>query len=218
MPADDPLAQQTRAQIYALLVELEDGATTAELATRLKLHPNGVRAHLAILGDAGLVTKQTVRHGQGRPRDVWRVPPHARADAPPPSGYRELAAWLAAATPAGDRSAVEATGRAIGRRLAQRERQATEYAGVESTMAVLGFRPSRRELRDGAVSFCLGNCPYKHAVRANAEIVCGLHRGITLGLLDEFAPDAEMTAFEPQDPERAGCLIEIGAQPDAAVV
>jgi hypothetical protein len=39
--------------------------------------------------------------------------------------------------------------------------------------------------------------------------VCTLHRGLTRGLLDELAPFARLTAFVPEDSERAGCLIEI---------
>jgi hypothetical protein len=32
---------------------------------------------------------------------------------------------------------------------------------------------------------------------------------MTHGLLDELAPEARLAAFEPQDPDRAGCVIEI---------
>ena len=39
--------------------------------------------------------------------------------------------------------------------------------------------------------------------------MCTLHRGMTLGLLDELAPNTELTGFVPRDPDTAGCLIEL---------
>jgi predicted ArsR family transcriptional regulator len=55
----------------------------------------------------------------------------------------------------------------------------------------------------------LGNCPYRDSVRENQAVVCGLHRGITEGMLAELAPEATLTRFEPADPDRAGCLLEV---------
>ncbi len=40
-------------------------------------------------------------------------------------------------------------------------------------------------------------------------LVCTLHRGLTRGLLDELQPSATLTKFVPEDPDRAGCLIEV---------
>ena len=56
----------------------------------------------------------------------------------------------------------------------------------------------------------LGNCPYRDAVKANQPVICTLHRGITLGLLDALLPDASLTDFAPRDPDTAGCTIELG--------
>jgi hypothetical protein len=55
----------------------------------------------------------------------------------------------------------------------------------------------------------LCNCPYRDAVPESPEVICGLHRGMTRGLLDVLAPSTELTAFIPHDPRRAGCLIEL---------
>jgi len=46
-------------------------------------------------------------------------------------------------------------------------------------------------------------------VRENQDVVCSLHRGLTLGLLDRIAPAARLTRFVPHDPDRAGCEIDI---------
>ena len=72
----------------------------------------------------------------------------------------------------------------------------------------LGFAP-QREPAPAGVAFRLGNCPYRDAVRENQPVVCALHRGLTRGLLDQLAPAARLTRFVPEDPDRAGCLIEV---------
>jgi hypothetical protein len=46
-------------------------------------------------------------------------------------------------------------------------------------------------------------------VKENQPVVCALHKGITRGLLDALTPDAKIVAFEPNDPDQAGCTIEI---------
>ena len=46
-------------------------------------------------------------------------------------------------------------------------------------------------------------------MRENQDVVCTLHEGITTGLLERLAPDGKLIRFEPHDPERAGCEIEV---------
>ncbi len=77
------------------------------------------------------------------------------------------------------------------------------------TLTALGFAPQRERGEMGRVVFRLGNCPYREAVRENQEVVCTLHRGLTRGVMDELAPSATLTKFVPEDPGRAGCLIEV---------
>src|SRR6185437_9465299 len=118
-PARDPLAQPTRARLFALLGSLHRSAPTEELAERLGLHPNGVRVHLERLAQEGLVTRHRERRARGRPRDSWSVDPDAQPGGDPPTAYAELARWLVLAltavhTPARE---VEAVGRQIGRGL-----------------------------------------------------------------------------------------------------
>ena len=75
-------------------------------------------------------------------------------------------------------------------------------------LTALGFAP-QRDRANGRVVFRLGNCPYREAVRENQPAVCALHRGLTRGLLDRLDPVARLASFVPQDPDRAGCLIEV---------
>jgi DNA-binding transcriptional ArsR family regulator len=119
----DALAQPTRARLFALLGELRRPAHTEELATRVGLHPNGVRMQLERLQDAGLVVRGRERLALGRPRDTWVISPDAQPGGDPPTGYADLGRWLVRAITAGKLRVrdVEATGRQIGKDLAPRE-------------------------------------------------------------------------------------------------
>jgi len=180
---DEVLAQPTRGRLFEILSELKRPAGTVELAERLELHPNGVRLHLERMREAGLVERSRPRRAVGRPRDAWAISSDARPGGEAPSAYADLVRWLARAIPAGPRRLreIEATGRTIGRELAP----AGEPEAFETVLAALGFQPTARAGEAGEVTFCLGNCPYRDAVRENQEVVCTLHRGLTRGLLDE---------------------------------
>jgi predicted ArsR family transcriptional regulator len=208
-PRGDALAQPTRARIFAALVELRGPATTEELAARLSLHPNGVRRHLERLRQAGLVDRERDVGARGRPRDRWLVDPAANPAGERPAGYSDLAVWLARAVPdrPGRLRELEQAGREYGREIAPRgDGDVVEAFGA--TLAALGFQPEIEAEAGGRLSCTLGNCPYRDSVRANAEAICRLHRGITAGLLDRIDPAARLVVFEPRDPDRAGCLIE----------
>jgi predicted ArsR family transcriptional regulator len=207
--SDDVLGQPTRARLFALLADLKRPTATEELARRLDLHPNGVRAHLERLRAAGLVCRTQSTARVGRPRHEWTVAPGAHPAGEPPSAYRELVRWLVRASPAGPRRLreVEATGREIGREIAPPSDRATAPA-LQAALAALGFEP-RVEDRGHSVDCRLGNCPYRDAVRENQPLVCSLHRGITLGMLDTIDPGAELTEFAPRDPDEAGCRIQV---------
>jgi len=207
--ADDVLAQPTRARLFALLSELKRPAGTAELAERVGLHPNGVRLHLERMRDAGLVERTRPRQAVGRPRDAWAVAPDARPGDRAPSAYADLGRWLARAIAPGPRRLrdIEATGREIGRELAPAKHGSLKET-LESAFTALGFQP-RLEASNSGMTFCLGNCPYRDAVRENQEVVCTLHRGLTRGLLDVLEPEAKLAGFVPRDPYKAGCLIEL---------
>ncbi|HET8565861.1 MAG TPA: helix-turn-helix domain-containing protein [Solirubrobacterales bacterium] len=210
---EDPLTQPTRARIFATLAEVKEAMRTDELASRLGLHPNGVRVHLERLQEAGLVERRQQRAGRGRPGDRWSVAPDARPSGEAPSAYASLAVWLARAIPAGPARLreVERTGREIGRELAPKG-GGEPVEGLRQTFAALGFQPSMKVKAGGGLTCRLENCPYRDSVRENANVVCTLHRGITAGVLEELAPNAELIGFEPHDPDRAGCLVEVSRE------
>jgi predicted ArsR family transcriptional regulator len=208
---DEALAQPTRAELFAVLGELRRPTSTDELAERMALHPNGVRVHLERLRGAGLVARERTRGGRGRPRDMWTVAPDARPGAAPPTAYADLGRWLARAIAPGKTRlrAVEATGREIGRGLAAKGGASSAEQRMHAALVSLGFQPERKVDPTGQLTYRLGNCPYRDAVRENQPVVCTLHRGITRGLLDTLAPETKLSGFVPRDPDTAGCLIEL---------
>lgn len=207
---DDALAQPTRARLFSLLAELRRPVGTQELAGRLDLHPNGVRVHLERLREAGLVARERTRQPRGRPRDLWLISPDAEPAGEPPVGYAQLGRWLARAITPGTSSLrrVESTGRQIGHELATIG-NATAETKMHATLTSLGFQPHREAHAPGVLTYRLGNCPYRDAVRENAQVVCTLHRGLTRGLLDELAPTSTLSEFVARDPALGDCLIEL---------
>ncbi len=206
----DVLAQPTRARIFAQLVERRTAVSTGELAGLLDLHPNGVRRHLERLRQAGLVERRRSRGERGRPGDRWLVAAGAHPGGERPSGYADLARWLARAVPAGPRRLrdIEKTGREIGHEMAP----AVSDDPVEDfrqAITALGFQPVMKAKRGGGFACRLENCPYRDSVRENPDVICTLHRGITEGLLAELDPEAKLVRFEPHDPDRAGCLVGV---------
>jgi predicted ArsR family transcriptional regulator len=204
------LVQPTRRRLFSLLAEAGGSATTGELARRLEMHPNGVRAHLRRLSDAGLVVRRRSPQPRGRPRDEWAIAPTAQPGHDPPRAYGALARWLARAIPATPRrlAEVEATGRRIGRELAPAA-VTTPWQAISDHLSALGFQPQVDPESPGQLTCRLRNCPYRDSVRENQAVICGLHRGLVRGMLDQLAPNATLDRFVPHDPDRAGCEIEI---------
>jgi predicted ArsR family transcriptional regulator len=209
---DDVLAQPTRAQLFAMLGDLKRPAGTVELAERLNLHANGVRAHLERLEQAGLVTRARAPQPRGRPRDAWTIATDAKPAGQPPRAYAELGRWLGRAIPARPNRLreVQAAGREIGRELAAQGSDATGVDAFQGALAALGFQPEIDREAPRPTTVRLGNCPYRDAVKTNQPVICTLHRGITLGLLDALLPNASLTDFDPRDPDTAGCTIGLG--------
>lgn len=208
---DEVLAQPTRARIFALLTESSSPAASGEIAAALGLHVNGVRRHLERLVEANLVERRREQGGRGRPGDRWVVAPEARPGGQAPTAYQEIAVGLARAFPTGPGPMKEIgrVGREIGRNLAEAGEGATGQELVD-VLARLGFEPRLEPEEDGGFSCHLGNCPYRESALANPDVVCELHRSMTVGLLERLDPDASLTGFEVRDPREAGCVVSVG--------
>jgi predicted ArsR family transcriptional regulator len=141
---------------------------------------------------------------------MWLVSSGARPGGRAPTAYAQLGRWLARAIKPGKTTLrdVESTGREIGRQLAPAAGGDAE-SNMYATLASLGFEPMRESHLPQRLTYRLRNCPYRDAAAESPDVVCGLHRGVTLGLLDELESSTELEAFVPRDPARAGCLIEL---------
>jgi predicted ArsR family transcriptional regulator len=218
---EDVLAQRTRSAIVRVLTEAQRPLGTAELADRLALHPNGVRLHLGRLQSAGLVERRSVTGARGRPRYEWALTPAAAHEHASTSAYRHLATWLARSTLASDTTLphVERAGREIGGQIGAEAAAAAAARPpqdvLQTVLTSFGFEPARTDEPDAQTRYTLQNCPYRDAAAENQPVVCGLHRGITQGLLDAIAPSARLAAFVPTDPHRARCLVDVAWQPAA---
>jgi predicted ArsR family transcriptional regulator len=210
-PSEDALRNPTRGRLFGLLAERRQAIATDELARSLGLHVNGVRRHLELLHSAGLVERRRVIRGRGRPRDEWSISPAAEPAGEPPEGYTELSRWLSRAIPERDIEEVERVGREIGREIAPAGNSDLQTAFVEA-LSAMGFRPSAEPTTDGFVC-SLGNCPYVKSVRESPGVVCALHRGLTAGMIAQIDPTAELSSFEPRDPDSAGCLVGVTVSP-----
>jgi predicted ArsR family transcriptional regulator len=212
-PEDDVLAAPIRARLFAALADLRRPATTPELAACVGRHPNSVRVQLRRLADAGLVERRVERLARGRPRHAWAILPSARPGGAAPEAHAELGRWLARAMRAGPTLAdVESAGREIGRDLAQEPPPGLVAQAMQDALTAMGFAPRVEPDGDDVVRYVLGNCPYRDAVAENQPGVCGLHRGITQGLLDRLAPGRRLKAFVAKDPFTAGCLVDVPAR------
>jgi predicted ArsR family transcriptional regulator len=200
-----------------------DGGEVPELATTLGLHVNTVRAHLAVLQDAGLVRSQPDARGRpGRPRLVYR-PTAAAADAlaprppgDPEPGYRVLAELLAGQLAAStERPADVATelGASWGRGTVGAEVATPlgDAAAIERVLALLdeaGFGPERIAGPDGQVQVWLHRCPFAEVARHQPDVVCSVHLGFLRGALDALGSDVEVADLTPfARPDR--CLAEL---------
>ena len=206
----DALAPPLRAELFQVLADLCRAATTQELAARVGRHHNSVRMQLQRLAAAGLIERRVVAQRRGRPRDMWAVSADAEPGGRPPDAHAQLSRWLARALAGpGDLTAIEATGREIGYELAAGTNGRPVGESLLDALAALGFMPRADAAGDDRVRFVLRNCPYREAVLQNPPAICGLHRGITRGLLDRLGPAARLTGFVAKDPLTAGCLIQV---------
>lgn len=215
--SSDPLAQPTRARIFDLLKEKRAPATTGELASALGMHGNGIRLHLERLEHAGLIVKRREQGARGRPRDRWSIAPDARPGGVKPSAYTELARWLVRSLD-GDANAmdrVDQVGYEIGQNLVPGESGDLIGDAMFDALASLGFQPSIESEEGQKTAFCLNNCPYRDAVHENQPLVCGLHRGMTRGLVDSLDSQAELIDFVIKDPDTAGCEVVVEHKPAA---
>jgi predicted ArsR family transcriptional regulator len=212
----EALAQPSRRRIAEILSGSPEGLTPFEIATEVGLHHNAVRRHLDVLARAGVVrsARDPAAGRPGRPSRRYRlVATEGLAEA----GHRELVRLLVELirrTGASEQD-VEAFGRDEGRLLGHGR---PGHDGLNTILAGLGFAPDDvtedAARKRGELDLRLRRCPFAEAVLAEGgHLVCALHRGLTLGVLDAAEPDAHLAAFDVRDPIAAGCRVLVRGLP-----
>lgn len=204
---------RTTARLVAALRSATVPLDTAALAERLDLHPNGVREQLRRLEARGAVERRREHGAIGRPRDLWSLVPRMIAEADRPHTGWTMARSLARAIPPTSTRLreVEAAGLDMGLELACQvglDPAEGPVGELDRALEALGFEPEREPTAAG-MRYRLRTCPYAEAVRENPAVVCTLHRGVVQGVLACIGGTAELVAFEPRDPDVAGCIVEV---------
>ncbi|ORX00120.1 transcriptional regulator [Mycolicibacillus trivialis] len=199
-PTPAPVTQTPlSAQRWAVLEQVRTRAPVrvAEIATELGLHANTIREHLDALVDLELVERTTTPTG-GRGRPAARYRPTTADPAVQSEAFAALATVLAgqlARVSQQPEQDAESAGADWGRTLVEARDGAEPRRVVLDALARLGFGPD--ESAGDSRGVALRRCPLLSAARRHPEIVCRVHQGIAVGMLEELgAPaDADLVAF-----------------------
>lgn len=181
--------ERQRQMLLEALKSSRDGLDTSGLADHLGLHPNTIRWHLGILGDAGLVEAIPERQpGRGRPHVVYRLTGEGMVRGR--DEFRLLATILTdvvADGSDGEPRAYEA-GVLWGRNL----HQGDPDAGIVRLLDQEGFAAElhgdRLEMR---------HCPFYALAERSPQVICTLHRGIIDGALAEAGSKQAVERLDP---------------------
>lgn len=198
MTTDQGALGPTRTRVLRVLRESDGPLGAAEVADRLGIHSNSARFHLDALVEAGMVERGAEdRSARGRPKVLYAVSPRLPAE---DGGWRELATILTEAltTPAPSPAhAAEAAGEAHGRALASAYPATAAPAPevVADGLRRLGFESSAHPTRTGG-RIEIRPCPFLDLAQSHGDVVCGVHRGLLAGMLDELDPTLTLERLE----------------------
>jgi predicted ArsR family transcriptional regulator len=177
-PAQDPIGGGPSGLRRDLLVRLRmDGPSSPDqLAGRLGASRTGVLQQLRALEDAHLVSRQTVKHGVGRPRHLYDVTPDAQDLFP--STYDALASGLLSAIVAvGGEALIEEVFTARRRQLSDRVRDQLadrvaadapieeRVRGLAEIQAAQGYLAESVVSADGSIQLREHNCAIFHVAK-----------------------------------------------------
>ncbi len=177
-----------------------------QLAERVGLHVNTVRAHLDVLGEAGLVRARALpASGPGRPRLAFAATEIAPDDGQP-GAYLLLARILTASLeqredgPECAASAARAAGREMVETRGPRTPSAEDRRGAVLTLLDrVGFapRPAGDMAPGGPEVVELHHCPFRDLAQGSSAIVCSIHRGILEGAFERLGGNPESLRLVP---------------------
>ncbi len=182
------------------------GMTAAQLAEELGVHVTTARFHLDQLELAGLVLSHfTTVFGVGRPRKVYAVAPSTNEPDRTASHLKLLAGLLSASfvsdlTPeaAGEQWIQEHV------KLRRSDPATTPGAWLTKLGALIdvlerwGYTPNLTTTDGGrSCRIDLVDCPFMDLARANPDVVCGIHRGLLTGALDQMGEEQVDVSLQP---------------------
>lgn len=172
-------------RVLAAVREQSGGVTVGALAVELGQHVTTVRFHLNRLIAAGLVVGRAERsRGRGRPATIYRAVrvPDARIG---------MLAALA------DAAAAEGTPAERAEQAGERWADEVDVEGLDARAALvavfseLGFAPE--PTGDG---LALRACPFLDEARRHPEVVCGVHRGLAMGIARRAGAEVDLRPFQ----------------------
>ena len=201
------LGDSTRYRLFRYVVEADHPVGVAELTAYVELNHNAVRQHLAVLGDATLLTEVVERRDTpGRPRLLYRLHPEAAGRWETPGAY----AWLASLL--GDALQQNVSPREIGYQ--EGLKRSRDFAGTDDSADAMeqelvrsGFRPVRSQ-RGRQIDYVLGRCPFEEVAVTNPSTVCQLHLGFAEGLAEGLG-GLTVDRLTAKNPRRASCRLVI---------
>jgi predicted ArsR family transcriptional regulator len=191
------------------------GLSAAELAQHVGLHVTTVRFHLDQLVAGGLVEASFQRQGgAGRPRKLYTAAPGSLGDvdlAGEVGSLRLLSGLLAGAladgtggpapTPleAGRRWAVEhVPADPASVRADTPGRWLSKVGRMLDVLHEWGYTPELSTTDGGRTAkLVLRDCPFLALATANPAVVCGIHRGLIAGSMEQFGEPDTHVALEP---------------------
>jgi predicted ArsR family transcriptional regulator len=161
----------------------------ARCAAALDLHENTARNHLEALADDGLANRSRKEaNGRGRPSTLYAADAERSPD-PAVREYAALASALAriiAETSDDMQRDADRAGALWGSQLAGGRRPQTRLQArgeIVDILSDLGFAPRANE---PVTNVALTRCPLLDVARENTMVVCGVHRGLVRGALDQM--------------------------------
>ena len=199
----------------ALRDEDSVGMSAAELALHVGLHVTTVRFHLDQLVAAGLVdTAFQRRGGAGRPRKVYSVAPGSLGDVDPAGeldSLRLLSGLLARALAEGSTGPAPSPAD-VGRQWAMDHvpadpdpsradtpgRWLSKVGRMLDVLHEWGYTPELSTTDAGRTArVVLEGCPFLGLARSNTAVVCGIHRGLITGSMEQFGEPDTHVGLEP---------------------
>lgn len=193
----------------------EGGPTAARLAEFVGLHVSTVRFHLDQLVGADVLESRFVRRGgAGRPRKVYSLAQgslEGTGRVHETESLRLLSSLLAqglVGDPGAPRPTPDDVGRGWVREHVPADPSATpadtpgrwlgRIGQVIDALEQWGYTPTISTTDDGrSATVTLARCPFIDLARDNPAVVCGIHRGLITGALEQFGENQIEVGLQP---------------------